>query len=413
MPASKGNCGGSCGCNKCQYRIECSECCCCVPRSICILLTNAEGGCTCELARAKFDCSGGGTYAGTVTCENVSLDLTFTIEKVGEDCYLFLASDCLNLSGSERPSSQIVSAPGKCPDISAMFSVSGGSGTGTFNHCGDVNCSAFDITVSTPDRTPIKRECGDACVNCTCLSSVLCAELTYDGCDTATGILTYDTTLESWRGIVVCDVTGDRHFISFSIADVEDVCTITAFIRGDVIGTGTGPTNTTLTGTWDGECTAFNTTLSDDDYSLSIESNDCGTCGPLVAEDCCTLTVLGNTVTAVVDGDNGCAGFTGDSGVLTGSEEEGEWNGTFAGCEGTWTLRLYRLYLGTSSSCLELEFSLDGDCGGFGSVPGNAADGEEDCLLFRPFNIDATAPGCDCCTEAEFDMAIEIIDGAA
>lgn len=154
----------------CQEYFRCHECCKCVPKSACVTV---EGDCSCESATELFSLSSSGgnpTFSGTVTCGDLSVDLTFSFESVGSptECFLFLESSCLGLTGGSRMSQSI--RIGQCLKSadSFVFNVTGADGCGY-----DATCNALTITFEAGDVF------GDPpCFPCECFPR--CIFITYE-----------------------------------------------------------------------------------------------------------------------------------------------------------------------------------------------------------------------------------------
>lgn len=196
--AAKGSCK-DCGC-ECNVEPGCHDCCRCYPAAICVLLKIlGDPDCVCECADVLFEFGCGTavpTYSGTLVCDNLSIDLSFTIEEDGSGvCRLFLESSCLGLTGNNRQS-RIISGSAACLALDFSFALTGAA------NCGDLLCDSIIITTKGADVIPnpvAVREC-DGCTGCACITRRLCItynQFTPTNCTAETSVI-FDPSIPGW-----------------------------------------------------------------------------------------------------------------------------------------------------------------------------------------------------------------------
>lgn len=202
-----------CCCGHCRHIVKCHECCLCLPLALCVNVISTTEACpcaTCDIGR--FDCVGGGRYEGEFECGAMTVDLAFTIEKAEDDlCYLYLESECLGLTGNNRPA-QLLSEclDGNCENFDFEFLVTGAGA------CGNMDCDSLTIKVRDARivRNISTEDC-DGCANCLCLPRYFCVRFFGGGC-TFLGQVEYDDDLEIWQG--------DFTLKDATISDPDNLC---------------------------------------------------------------------------------------------------------------------------------------------------------------------------------------------
>lgn len=187
------------GCGNCSNTTDCHPCCRCVPESLCVIIdASASGSCSCSGCEPfAIACTGDAVWSETITCSSLTIDVTFTIEKEGEICYLFLASECLGLTGVNRQKKVLATDDGKCLDWGVTFDVDA-------SDCGDSNCDDISLVVSPIKLIPNPQsERCDGCTNCRCFPYQLCIGFTSDNnCTLMQGLIDFDFVTETWTGTV-------------------------------------------------------------------------------------------------------------------------------------------------------------------------------------------------------------------
>lgn len=292
----------NCCCGKCQNLIKCQECCLCLPKQLCVVVTAAGGeSCSCTEAGqiTDFDCYTQ-KWSDSITCGDLTIAYSIYVQKDEQgDCRLYLDTDC---AGNH---SVLMAAPSRAPADaygpechSLTYTFSGLSHT-----CGDADCTTIDIAINARDVFETgESECGENCPGCPCACRTLC--LTYadsDGCDETIKV----TGEGTWPFEIDCGGSTVSGTIRL-LADAYAICGLslesTDLGDGDHIPQEDCPE---LYASWSIDLGSGKTA------TLSVMCGDCGPCDGVVA-GCCTAAELG----ALGCPDPVTASFCGCSGTL-------------------------------------------------------------------------------------------------
>jgi hypothetical protein len=114
--------GGGTKCTPCDWRLECHDCCACVPQRVCMtLVIYGDAPCGSVTGIVPWNCQDGaaGAYETHIACGEATIDLALSYER-GEDgrCYAVLESECLGLVGPYRIWQPFSSYAGcRCPNF--------------------------------------------------------------------------------------------------------------------------------------------------------------------------------------------------------------------------------------------------------------------------------------------------------
>lgn len=390
-------------CGPCQQYRKCDGCCWCMPKFICVSVSNAEEACSCESASALFEASAGGAdcagpvaYEGNVTCGDLTIDLKFTVESAN-GCKMFLESSCLGLTGASRASQDLglMGAPlAECGanELDVTFNVSGATG------CGDYDCDALTISVSVFEifENPID------CDGCSCLPLRFCASYVgdgYDGCE-ARGEVEWDSGLQQWTGVLSGNCDDPVNMVVSLEEDEYGECGISVEVSGGA--------------TFSGEFKAFGDNTCPDDIgvawdvageaevTVSTKQCTCGTpspcCGNLPLPRILTVTMQDYDYPPDYDEpcpDQDCSCADGETFLIFDEGTGGVWAG---GVDDVCGQELaIRLTCDEVAENFQLEVTLPSDPGECISAPGQFELISQSC---DPLELVFRLPRCtECCPE--------------
>jgi len=341
-------------CSNCEIlRTDCPECCQCVPCSICIYTTIAGNQyCTCAgVLNSETDFLLD-KYQNTLYCDDLEIDLTFTIERVDGTCYVVLSSDCLGLTESPSDDTRIfkeIVSVGNCENVAEGFiscrCMEADWGTFDLTDCGDANCTSITISTNKPDHVQMPRNpnAEGGSINCPlcfgmeCFCRCLCIEWEAPSGNTYLEEDCFSCYAPGWE-TTINDGTDDIDVtITISADEYTKNCQLTA----------TSSKGTVIQPTIEMIGTAhpshrWEVTISDTDTAyISIKCLNCDVCqAPTVNNACCPAgipEIVYATITDVAsipDSGGNCSTFEGMVVALRSNTTSGSgqvattWNGT-------------------------------------------------------------------------------------
>jgi hypothetical protein len=187
-----------------------------VPQAICVELFEPEGGsCDCT-ARDPYGPATAveipwdaetESYEGAVECGSSTVDLRFTFERVDEQSYFCLESDCLGLVGDYRLREPF-SSQDFCQNPEAEFVVQ-------LDGCGDPYCGEAVVATKKADRVEAAPRCNHC--GCDCFCRCLC--LTYAEPE---GDVTVEVCWDEASGTWHTEIERGYETVTFELSIVAD-----------------------------------------------------------------------------------------------------------------------------------------------------------------------------------------------